>query len=155
MIRRFVIAAGFATLLASPAAAQVPGVDVRLGAHAVIPSGDLADRYDSSFGAYGRIGAPVGPIKLMGSVTWNRFKAKDGLPLIEDEDLITIQAGPHFSTAMLDLGVEFGYISNIEEFGFMPNISLGLGSVEVTAGYNTTFSDPKASWMTVGFGFRF
>lgn len=155
MIRRFVAVAGLATLLATPAAAQLPGLDVRLGAHAVIPSGDLADRYDNSFGAYGRIGAPVGPIKLMGSVTWNRFKAKSGIPLIEDEDLITIQAGPHFSLAMLDVGIEGGYISNIEEWGLMPNVSLRLGSVEVTGSYNTTFDDPKATWFSLGFGFRF
>src|SRR5690606_16198660 len=88
MIRRTFAALALATLCAAPAVAQVPVLDVRLGAHAALPSGDLGDAFDAGFGAYGRLGAPVGPLKLMASVTWNRLKAAS--PFVEDVDVVTI-----------------------------------------------------------------
>lgn len=153
MIRRFVLALGLAALVAAPAAAQVPVLDVRLGAHAVVPSGDLADVAETGYGVYGRIGAPIGPIKLMGSVTWNRLTAKAGFG--SDQDVITVQAGPHFSLALLDIGIEGGYFSEVEEFGLTPNVSIGFSKLELTASYNTTLKDPATNWISVGLGFRF
>ena len=41
MIRRFALALGLATVLAAPAAAQIPVLDIRVGAQAVMPTGDL------------------------------------------------------------------------------------------------------------------
>src|SRR5690606_12514016 len=148
MIRRSLAALALATLCAAPAAAQVPVLDVRLGAHAAVPTGDLADVFDAGFGVYGRLGAPVGPIKLMGRVTWNRLTGAN--PSVEDVDVITISGGPHFMLGLLDLGLELGYYSEFEELGFSPNLSIGLLKFDVTASYNTTFEDPRGSWMTLG-----
>jgi hypothetical protein len=153
MIRRSLAALGLAALFAAPAAAQLPLLDVRVGAHAVLPTGDLDDAFDAGFGAYGRIGAPIGPVKLMASVTWNRLKSAN--PLVEDTDVVTLTAGPHFSLAMLDIGIEGGYFSEFEEFGLAPNVSIGLLKFDLTASYHTTLEDPRGSWMTVGLGFRF
>lgn len=135
------------------AQAQVPVIDVRLGAHAVMPSGDLGDAYDTGFGLYGRIGAPVGPMKLMGSLTWNQFNAASDL--FEDLNVVTVQGGPHFSMVLLDLGLELAYFSEFEEVGFSPNISLGLMNLDLTASYSMTFDSPQASWISLGGGFRF
>lgn len=153
MLRRLVLTLGLIALAAAPAAAQVPVLDIRLGAHAVVPTGDLGDVAETGFGVYGRIGAPVGPIKLMGSVTWNRLTAKAGFG--SDQDVLTFQAGPHFSLAMLDVGIEGGYFSEVEEFGLTPNVSIGLLGFELTASYNTTLKDPATNWLSIGAGFRF
>jgi hypothetical protein len=153
MIRRTLAALALAALCAAPVAAQVPVLDIRLGAHAALPTGDLGDVFDAGFGAYGRLGAPVGPIKLMASITWNRLKAAS--PLVEDVDVVTITGGPHFSAGLFDIGVEAGYYGEFEEFGFSPNVSIGLLQFDVTASYNTTLKDPRGSWMTLGLGFRF
>jgi hypothetical protein len=119
-----------------------------------MPTGDFADEFDGGFGAYGRVGVPLGVVKLFGSLTWNRFKAVN--PLVDDQDLITVQAGPHFSPIpLLDIGVEGAYFSESEEFGLAPNISLGFVKLEVTASYNTTLDSPRSNWVTLGVGFRF
>jgi hypothetical protein len=154
MLRRSLFAAGLLTALAAPLQAQVPLLDIRLGAHAAMPTGDFADEFDGGFGAYGRVGVPLGVVKLFGSLTWNRFKAVN--PLVDDQDLITVQAGPHFSPIpLLDIGVEGAYFSESEEFGLAPNISLGFVKLEVTASYNTTLDSPRSNWVTLGVGFRF
>ena len=153
-MRRTLLALGLVALVAPAATAQIPVLDVRVGAHAVMPSGDLGDAYDAGFGAYGRIGAPVGPLKLMASVTWNRFKGISTASTT-DLDVVTVQGGPHFSFALLDLGIEAGYFSQFEQAGISPNLSLKLLRYEVTASYNATFNDPKGSWLTIGAGLRF
>ncbi|MBX7119810.1 MAG: hypothetical protein K1X31_12485 [Gemmatimonadaceae bacterium] len=160
MIRRLATALGLAALLAAPAAAQVPVLDIRLGAQAVMPQGDLSDLYKGGFGAYGRLGLPVGPIKLMGTATWTRLPGKTvdilGTPVgIEDQDVIGLTAGPHFSFPFVDAGLEVGYFSNFEKVGFVPSVSVGLLNFDVMASYTIVNSDPKANWLGLGVGFRF
>ena len=137
-----------------PVAAQIPGLDIRLGAHALVPTADLADFYEAGFGAYGRIGLPVGPAKLMASATWNRLRGVSAMATT-DLDVLSAQVGPHFGTGILDIGVEAAYFSQFQELGVAPNVSLKLLRYEVTASYNTTFQDPKGSWLTLGLGVRF
>lgn len=154
MLRHTVCAAALLLAAAAPLQAQVPVLDIRLGAHAVVPSGDLADTYDGGFGAYGRIGVPLGVVKLMGSATWNRFAAINSA--VDDQDVFTLQAGPHFSLLpLLDLGLEAAYFSESEKFGLSPSISIGFLKFEATASYNTTLDSPSTSWMTLGVGIRF
>jgi hypothetical protein len=153
VLRSFALAASVSLVAAIPAQAQVPILDVRVGAHAVMPTGDLGDAYDTGFGLYGRVGAPVGPMKLMGSLTWNQFKGAGAG--IDDENIITVSGGPHFSMVLLDFGLELAYFSEFEELGLSPNISLNLLRFDITASYNTTFDSPQANWMTLGAGFRF
>lgn len=152
MFSRIAFVAGLAALFSAPAAAQVPLLDLRAGVHATFPSGETADAYDGGFGVYGRLGAPVGPLKLMASATWNRLGGKAGN---DDIDIITLQAGPHFTIGLFDLGIEAGYFSEIDKIGFAPNISFALMNYEITATYNTTLEDPTASWISVGAGIRF
>lgn len=160
MIRRLAVSLGLAALLAAPAAAQVPLLDFRLGAQAVLPQGDLGDLYKGGFGAYARLGIPAGPIKLMGTATWTRLPGKTvdvlGTPVgIDDEDVIGITAGPHLAFAIVDAGLEFGYFSNFEKMGFVPSVSIGLLNFDVMASYTIVNSDPKANWLGLGVGFRF
>ncbi|MDH5233635.1 MAG: hypothetical protein OEW77_01670 [Gemmatimonadota bacterium] len=153
-MRRCLLVIGFVTLVAPAATAQLPVLDLRLGAHAGMPTGDLGDAYDTGFGVYGRLGAPVGPLKLMASATWNRLKGI-ATASTTDLDVVTVTAGPHFGMAMLDVGIEGGYFSQFQEFGASPNVSLKLLRYELTASYNMTFQDPKGSWLTLGAGLRF
>ena len=161
MLRRVAMVLGLSTLLAAPVAAQLPLLDVRFGAQAVLPQGDLADNYKAGFGAYGRLGFPLGPLKLMGTATWTRLPGKTidvlGTPVgVEDQDVIGITAGPHFSLLpMLDLGLEAGYFSNFEKVGFVPSVSVGLLNFDLMASYTMVNSDPKASWAGLGIGLRF
>lgn len=154
MIQRLLLLAGFTAVLSAPLQAQIPLLDIRVGGQAISPTGDLADNYDAGFGAYARVGVPLGIAKMMGTVSWNRLAAAN--PLVEDSDIITVQAGPHFSILpLMDVGLELAYFSEIEETGFSPNISLGFIKFEVTAAYHTTFKSPQANWISIGAGIRF
>lgn len=156
MIRRLSLALGLATVLAAPAAAQVPLVDVRVGAHAIMPTGDFADGYKAGFGAYGRVGMPLGVVKLMATATYNMFPGKTiGVLTLEDETVLGLSVGPHLSLPLIDAGLEFAYLSNFEEVGFIPSVSLGLGKLDLMAAYTIVNTDPKSNWFSLGLGFRF
>lgn len=160
MLRRVTMVLGLTTILAAPVAAQLPLLDVRIGAQAVMPQGDLADLYKGGFGVYGRLGIPLGGIKLMGTATWTRLPGKTidvlGTPVgIEDQDVIGLTAGPHLSLPMLDLGIEAGYFSNFKKVGFVPSASLGVLNFDVMLSYTIVNSDPKANWLGLGVGLRF
>lgn len=150
-----VIATSLATaLMATPLAAQLPVLDLRVGAHAVVPTADLGDFYDPGFGVYGRVGMPVGPVQLVASATWSRLGGI-ATAATTDLDIVSGQVGPHFTVAMFDLGAEVAYFSQFQEIGLAPNVSLRLGRFDLTASYNTTFKEPTGSWLTVGAGLRF
>ncbi|MEX2181442.1 MAG: hypothetical protein WD771_05330 [Gemmatimonadaceae bacterium] len=154
MTRRLLAALGLLLATTAPLRAQVPVFDIRLGAHSAMPTGDFAESYDSGFGAYGRVGVPLGLVKLMGSATWNRFAPTAAGA--DDLDFFTLQAGPHFFLVpMVDLGIEAAYFSDSEKFGLSPNVSVGFLKFELTASYNTTLNDPATNWLTIGAGFRF
>lgn len=154
MIRRLLATAGLLVCAAAPLQAQVPVLDIRVGAHGALPVGDFADAVDAGIGAYGRIGIPLGIVKLMGSATYTQFKAVN--PAVDDLNIWSVQVGPHFSLMpMMDLGLEAAYFSEAEEIGFAPNISIGLVKLDVTASYNMTFKEPTISWVTLGVGIRF
>ena len=160
MIRRLALALGLSTLLAAPAAAQIPVLDIRLGAQAVMPQGDLGTFYKGGFGAYGRVGVPLGMIKLMGTATWTRLPGKSitvlGIPAtIDDQDVVGLTAGPHLSLPLVDAGLEFGYFSNFEKFGIVPSVSVGLLKFDLMASYTIVNADPKANWVALGAGLRF
>ncbi len=161
-MRRVALALALSTLLAAPAAAQVPLADIRVGVHAVLPTGDLGDAYSTSFGAYARVGMPLGVAKIMGTVTVNRLKGKTvnippfGNVGLDDETVLGITVGPHFSPAPLfDFGIEGGYFSNFDEFGIVPSVSLSLVKFDVMGAYNIVLADPNATWLSLGVGIRF
>ena len=154
MLRRLLAVSAFLALAAVPAQAQVPLLDLRVGAHAALPQGDFADSHDAGFGAYFRAGVPLLVVKMMGSVTYTQFKSAN--PLIDDVSELMLQVGPHFSPIpLLDLGAEFGYMTDAQEWAFSPNVSVGFLMLEATASYNKPFKSDGASWVTLGVGFRF
>lgn len=154
MLRGALLTAGLVLMAAAPLQAQVPVLDIRIGAHGVLPTGDTKEAFDAGLGAYVRAGVPLLAFKLMGSATYNQFKSAN--PLVDDQNEITLQVGPHFSPIpLLDIGIEGAYFMEAEKFGLSPNISVGFLMLEATASYNTTFGDPKASWLTFGIGIRF
>lgn len=154
MLRRTLAVSAFLALAVAPAQAQVPLLDLRVGAHAALPQGNLAGSYDAGYGAYLRAGVPLLLVKLMGSATYTQFKAAN--PLTDDVSEITLQAGPHFSPIpLLDLGAEFGYLTDAKEWAFTPNVSIGFLMLEATASYNKPLEKGAASWVTLGLGFRF
>jgi len=160
MVRRFALALGLATICAAPVAAQLPLLDVRIGAQAVMPQGDLGDVYKGGFGAYARLGIPLGGFKLMGTATWTRLPGKTidvlGTPVgIEDQDVIGLTVGPHVSLPMLDLGLEAGYFSNFKKAGIVPSVSFGVLNFDVMASYTIVTADPRANWIGLGVGLRF
>lgn len=146
-------ALGF-TLLSQPLQAQAPGLDVRIGVQAAEPTNGFGDVYDSGLGLYARIGAPVGPISLMGAATWTRFKPRSAI--FNDLDILTLQFGPHLAIIPgLDVGIEGAYFSEVEKIGFVPVVSVGIPNLEATLSYSTTFEGPRTSWFALGFGFKF
>lgn len=154
MLRRFLAVSAFLALAAVPAQAQVPLLDLRLGAHGALPQGDFADAYDAGVGAYFRAGVPLLVVKMMGSVTYTQFKSAN--PFTDDISEITLQVGPHFSPIpLLDLGAEFAYLTDAEEWAFSPNVSVGFLMLEATASYNKPFDSNAGSWITLGVGLRF
>lgn len=156
MIRRLSLALGLATVLAAPAAAQVPLVDVRVGAAAILPTGDFADGYKAGYGAYGRVGMPLGMMKLMATATYNMFPGKTvGIFTVDDETVLGLSVGPHLSLPLVDAGIEVGYFSNFEKVGFIPSVSVGAGKLDLMASYTIVNSDPKANWFSLGIGLRF
>jgi hypothetical protein len=162
-MRRFLFAAGLSMLLAAPAAAQLPLADIRVGVTGSLPTGDLEDAFSSGFGAYARVGLPLGVAKIMGTATFTRLNGKDvtipgvGTFGVEDENVIGLTVGPHFSPAPLfDIGVEGGYFSNLDKFGIVPSVSLGLVKFDVMASYTIVFTeDVKSTWLSLGAGLRF
>lgn len=154
MLRRLLATSALLALAAVPAQAQIPVIDLRIGAHAALPQGDFADSHDAGFGAYVRAGVPLLAFKLMGSATFTQFKAAN--PLIDDVSEVMLQVGPHFDLLpLVDLGAEFGYMTDAQEWAFAPNVSVGFLMLEATASYNKPFKSGASSWVTLGLGFRF
>lgn len=154
MLRRLLATTALLALAAAPAQAQMPLLDLRIGAHAALPQGAGSDNLDTGIGAYFRAGVPLGIAKVMGSVTYTKFSSS--LPGGGDYSELTLQAGPHFSPIpLLDIGAEFGYLTDAEKFAFTPNISVGFLMLEATASYNKPFESGSGSWVTLGLGFRF
>jgi hypothetical protein len=141
-------------LHSQPVQAQVPGLDVRVGAQTVEPTNNLGNVFDYGFGLYARVGVPTGPISLMGAATWTRFKPKSNL--FNDRDIVTIQFGPHLTVIPgFDVGLEGAYFTEVEEFGFVPVVSVGIINFEATLSYSTTFEGPRTSWLALGVGLKF
>jgi hypothetical protein len=154
MIKRIAFAAGLLLATTTSLQAQAPLLDVRIGAQTAAPTGSLDNGFDYGYGLYARAGAPFGPVKLMGALTWTRFKHES--PAFNDLDLITVQFGPHLMLVPgVELGLEGAYISEVEKLGFSPSFAIGIPNFEVVLSYTTTLSGPTTSWLALGVGLKF
>lgn len=154
MLRRLLATVGLVAIAAAPLQAQIPLLDIRVGAQAVIPPDEPGFDSEVGIGAYARIGVPVLAFKLMGSASYTRMKSAN--PLVGDRNLILVGGGPHFSPLpMLDLGLEAAYNVDAEEWMWNPNVSVGLLMFEATAGYLKAMKGDAKGSVVVGLGFRF
>jgi hypothetical protein len=141
-------------LLVQPVEAQMPGLDVRVGVQAAEPTDGFGRSFDSGLGLYARVGAPMGPISLMGAATWTRFKPQSSLQ--NDLDVITLQFGPHLAVVPgFDIGLEGAYFTEVEKIGIVPVLSFGIPNLEAMLSYSTTFEGPRTSWFALGVGLKF
>jgi hypothetical protein len=153
MLRRLLATVGLVAIVAAPLQAQIPVLDIRVGAQGALPQGAYGDAFDAGIGAYARVGVPLLFFKAMASAQYTRFKSAN--PLIEDSNVFLIGAGPHFSPIpLLDLGVEAAYNNDSKEWAWNPNVSVGFLMLEATAGYVKPMKGGDG-WATLGVGFRF
>lgn len=153
MLRRLLATVGLVAIAAAPLQAQIPLLDIRVGAQGALPQGDLGDGLDAGIGAYARVGVPLLFFKAMASAQYTRFKSAN--PLIDDSNVLLIGAGPHFSPLpLLDIGVEAAYDGDAKEWAWNPNASVGFLMLEATAGYVKPMKGGDG-WATLGIGFRF
>ncbi|HEX7880357.1 MAG TPA: hypothetical protein VF720_13160 [Candidatus Eisenbacteria bacterium] len=156
MKRVVLLSAALLGVTALPARA-LPVLDFQLGAHYVeptgdIPRGDVEDAYGSGFGAYGRMRFPIGPARLAGAVTWNQL---DGNGDVDDLDFLTFQVGPHYSFAVVSVGAELVWLTEFDELGYSPMVSVTVLKFEGTLAYTAAFESDSAEYVTFGIGWRF
>lgn len=153
MLRRLMATVGLMTIVSAPLQAQIPLLDIRLGAQAALPQGRLADGVDTGIGAYARVGVPLLIFKAMASAQYTRFKSAN--PLFEDANVLLIGAGPHFSPLpLLDVGIEAAYNNDSKDWSWNPNVSIGFLMLDATAGYVKPMGGGDG-WATLGVGIRF
>lgn len=154
MLRRLLATVGLVAIAAAPLQAQIPVLDIRLGAQAVVPPSEPGFDTEIGIGAYARVGVPVLVFKLMGSASYTRMKSP--IPGAEASNVILIGGGPHFSPVpLLDIGLEAAYNSDAEQWNWNPNVSVGLLMFEATAGYLKPMKGGGEGSVVVGLGFRF
>ncbi len=154
MLRRLLATVGLVAIAAAPLQAQIPLLDIRVGAQAVVPPSEPGFDTEIGIGAYARVGVPVLIFKLMGSASYTRVKSP--LPGAEATNVIMIGGGPHFSPLpLLDLGLEAAYNMDSKEWAWNPNVSVGFLMLEATAGYLKQMKGGGDGSVVVGLGFRF
>ena len=153
MLRRLLATAGLVAIAAAPLQAQIPLLDIRVGAQAVVPPSEPGLDTKIGIGAYARIGVPVLMFKLMGSASYTRFTSP--IPGADPTNMILIGGGPHFSPIpLLDLGLEATYDTDAKIWIWNPNVSVGFLMLEATAGYLKPMKGGDGL-AVVGLGFRF
>lgn len=118
---------------AAPASAQLPGVGLGLsaGARYAVPSGDFGDAVKPGYGGYVKV--EIGALMLGAAAEANitRFGGEEGF---DGVTVLGIQAGPRIGMGLFKVGLDLGWYSEVEEVGYTPNISVGLGPLEAGAG---------------------
>lgn len=149
LVRAAATALLFGLVPATTAAAQVPGLGLGAGVRYAAPSGDFGDALDPGYGGYLR--AELGAV-LIGVAAEANLTRFGGEGDADDATVFGIQAGPRLSLGLLKAGFDIGWYSEIEETGYTPSLSLGLGPVEGGAGI--TFFD-GGRWLFLRAGLRF
>lgn len=131
------------------ASAQLPGLGLGAGVRYASPSGDFGDAIEPGYGGYlkAELGAVL--IGVAAEANLTRFAGEGNADAVT---VFGIQAGPCLSMGLLKAGLDIGWYSEIEETGYTPNLSLGLGPFEGGAGI--TFFD-GGRWLFLRAGVRF
>ncbi len=129
--------------------AQLPGIGLGAGVRYAAPSGDFGNALDPGYGGY--LKAEVGAL-LIGVAAEANLTRFGGAGTADDVTVFGIQAGPRLSLGLLKAGLDIGWYSEVEETGYTPSLSLGLGPLEGGAGI--TFFD-GGRWVFLRAGVRF
>jgi hypothetical protein len=91
-----------------------------LGLAWLLPQDDLKETHDKGFGIHVMFAYQLADkMELSGTTGWNRLKA-DALGA-EDFNMWEMTLGPRAMIKMFYLGVEGGYFTKIDEWGWVPN----------------------------------
>jgi hypothetical protein len=134
-----------------------------LGANVAFPTGSFGDLYNSGFGVHALIQHPVTPLAtITGDVGWTSFSGKDlsldigdigSIPFSGDNlEMWNFTGGAKVNLLPLGLGLEYGYYTQIKEWGLVPYASFGLSKIDLAARYKAT---GDAKWFEVRVGFMF
>ena len=126
--------------LSDNAQAQVR-TGIGVGGKMLFPTGDLNDRVKTGWGL-----AATGELRLLdfvsgvGEISYNKFPGEDGTDAAgneyEDVDALGFTVGGRLYLAMMFVGADVGYFTDIDSAGFLPNIGLRIALFEVMARYN-------------------
>lgn len=129
--------------------AQLPGLGLGAGVRYAAPSGDFGDALDPGYGGYLKAELRAVLIGVAAEANLTRFAGEGDA---DDATVLGIQVGPRLSLGLLKAGLDIGWYSEVEEAGYTPSLSLGLGPVEGGAGI--TFFD-GGRWFFLRAGVRF
>jgi hypothetical protein len=139
----------FLTLIhwsAAPAAAQLPGVGLSAGVQFARPLGGFDAAANTGYGAYAAVRISAVVIGAEGRVEAIRFSGDDPMTVLG------ARVGPRIGAGPIKFGFDIGRYSEIDRTGYTPNLSVGLGPLEATAGM-TFFSGGR--WLALSGGLRF
>ncbi|MBE0566541.1 MAG: hypothetical protein IH621_11310 [Krumholzibacteria bacterium] len=134
-----------------------------LGLSAALPTGDFGDYLDSGFGVHAMYKRPVTPlVQLTADVGWTRFGTADltgdlggfdGFAAADDNlDVWNFTGGGKVDFMPFGLGLEYGYFSEIDEYGLVPNVGVSFTKFAVDLRYKAT---GDANWFEVRAGLYF
>jgi hypothetical protein len=135
-------------LIAVFALCAIPGMaeaqvrtGIGVGGKMLFPTGELNDRVKTGWGL-----AATGELRLLdivsgvGEISYNKFPGEDGTDgagnEYEDIDALGFTVGGRLYLAMMFVGADVGYFTDIDSAGLLPNIGLRIALLEVMARYN-------------------
>ncbi|MFO7587934.1 MAG: hypothetical protein R6X22_07650 [Gemmatimonadota bacterium] len=132
-----------ASLVLPGRAAGQAGSGLGLGAKLLFPTGDFDGEVKAGWGL-----AVTGEARILdvvaatGEIGYHRFRGEEagGVPL-EDREIYGFAAGARVYLALLFVGAEWGYFTDLEESSFLPSVGIRLSLVEITARYKATDSN--------------
>ncbi len=124
-----------------------------VGGQLLLPTGDFDNAVTTGWGLSG-----TGELQVLyflsatGTVSYNMFpgESTDGGKL-PDVDIFGAALGGRLNLALLFLGLDVGYYSEVDEVSLVPNIGLKLLMFEVAARYKAT----DTNWLELRGTFKF
>lgn len=149
MRNRWILITLAACLAAAAPAAHAGNFGV--GASWAMPTSDFDDFYKSGFGLHALAKYPVTPLAaITGDVGWTTFGGE--IAEIGDIDVWNFTAGGMVNLMAVGLGLEYGYFSEIDEWGLVPTAGIGFSKLAVDLRYKAT---GDAKWFEARAGLYF